>query len=661
MFSNLPFPSNTSRRQSTSSNASDNNFGRTHSRSESKISPPANSAVSVNTTSSSSQDTIVRRRPQLALIAVQSVASDSPNPLRAPPPSLLGPTHDNSAASGNARSINSANISSTDSLNVPVVAFAELRFLAFAGNQSNHGSPRSVWVIAQVLCCVNQGSGKEPFAPQKSADRSVNNPGFLKSVALVLSSLQYCRTSAIIGKLRAATLSPDESITAIVLVTLDEVFPSTKSSPRTMSRKPQASTSRRTPTSDLLNEELLNQLLGSQKHSSRAREESAHKQVVKAKVTYGHSLFPPSHEISHEETFTITRAPICKPQQASAQKTKSRNDKDHLQIPGLERLTTEETETAAESIVRVLSEGPRFEGNSRNAPMDSTNSSTNPGEALRLLNDFLAAAPCLSPDAKRRLEMLKFRYSMFMNHEEPPARQPYPSTKQYNPFERHKEERRVSFEPDFACRSPRDTDSHRNRRHAFEMNREEIDLEQALTDVTNRTMYRGHDLLSGGAHIIGYEDTADLLKDTAIPRPLFSPPRGRTFTHLSIPDTESMGGNSGSPKKTTCRGDCQGPETNIGSARFYEAEVEEMARQAFGGAITACHHRSEFLLQSVEKDEKTEEDGNEMARKIWERMRVNSEASGTSVKSTEAGFSDESADEAESGREYQAVGTPWLV
>jgi hypothetical protein len=649
MFSNLPFPSNTSQRRSTNSNASDNNFDRTHHRSEIKISSPADSTVSVSTDSSSSQNTIVCRRRQPALIAVQSVASDSPNPLRAPPPSLLGPTHDNSTVSEVTKSISSANIISTDSLNIPVVAFAELQFLAFAGNdQSNHGSPCSVWIIAQVLCSVNQGSGKEPFATKKPADKFVNNSGFLKSVALVLSSLQDCQISAILGKRTAATLSPDESITAIVLVTLDELlFPSTRPGPRKVSGR---------PTSDLLNEELLNQLLGRQKRSSRAKEESIQKQVVKAKVTYDHSLFPPSHEISHEETFTVTRAPICKPQQ----KTKLGKDQDHLQILGLERLTMEETERAAESITRVLSEGLRFESNSRNAPTDSTNHSTNSGEALRLLDDFFAATPCLSPDTKRRLEMLKFRYSMFINHEEPAATQSYPSPKRYNLFERRKEERCESFEPDFAGRSSYDIESDRNRRHAFEMNREEIDLEQAFIDVTNRTMHRGHDLLSGSPHIIGYDGTVDLIKDTAIPRPLFSPKRGPTFAHSSITDIESMGGSSRSPKKTSCRGDRQDPETNIGSARFYEAEVEEMARQAFGGAPT-CHHRSEFSRQSIEKDEKIEEDGNEKARKIWERMHVNSEGSGTGAKSTEVGFSDESADEAESWRECRLVGTPWLA
>jgi hypothetical protein len=162
----------------------------------------------------------------------------------------------------------------------------------------------------------------------------------------------------------AATLSPDESITAIVLVALDELFPSRRPGPRKVSERPQASSSQRRPTSDLLNEELLNQLLGRLKRSSRAEEESVQKQVVKAKVTYDRSLFPPSHEISYEETFTVMQAPICKPQQASAQKTKLRKDKDYLQIPGPERLTTEETETAAESIVRVLSEVLRFESNS---------------------------------------------------------------------------------------------------------------------------------------------------------------------------------------------------------------------------------------------------------------------------------------------------------
>lgn len=542
------------------------------------------------------------------------------------------------------------------------MAFAELQFLAFAGNdQSNHGSPCSVWIIAQVLCSVNQGSGKEPFATKKPADKSANNSGFLKSVALGLSSLQDCQISAILGKRTAATLSPDESITAIVLVTLDELlFPSARPGPRKVSGRPQARSSKGRPTNDLLNEELLNQLLGGLKRSSRAKEESVQKQAVKAKVTYDHSLFPPSHEISHEQIFTVTRAPICIPQQASAQKTKLRKDQDHLQIPGLERLTTEETEKAAESIIRVLSEGLRFESNSRNAPTDSTNHSTNSDEALRLLNDFLAAAPCLSPDAKRRLEMLKFRYSMFINHEEPAATQSYPSPKRYNPFERRKEERCEGFEPWFAGRSPCDIESDRNRRHAFEMNREEIDFEQAFTHVTNRTMYRGHDLLSDSAHIIGYDGTADLVKDTAIPRPLFSPKRGPAIAHSPITDIESMGGSSRSPKKTCCRGDRQDPETDIGSARFYEAEVEEMARQAFGGATT-CHRRSELLLQSIEKDEKIEEDGNEKARKIWERMRVNSEGSGTGAKGTEVGFSDESADEAESVRECRVVGTPWLA
>jgi hypothetical protein len=249
--------------------------------------------------------------------------------------------------------------------------------------------------------------------------------------------------------------------------------------------------------------------------------------------------------------------------------------------------------------------------------------------------------------------MLKFRYSRI--HE--PWRACGYTTLSTDEaiFKQRKEERRVSFEPAFAGHSPRDTGSNRNRRYAFEMDRKEIDLEQALTDVANWTMYRGHDLLSRGAHIIEYEGTADLVKDTTIPRSLFSPKRYPIFAYLSITDIKSMGGGSRSLKKTTYRGDRQGPETNIGSARFSQAEVEEMARQAFGGTTTARHHWSEFLLQSIEKDEKTEEDGDEIARKIWERMRVNSEASGTSAKSTDVRFSDESA---ESGRECQVVGTP---
>jgi hypothetical protein len=638
MFSNLPFPSNTSRRQSIDSNNSNAQFGHTYRRNELKTSSLASSILSLSTTSSSSQDNTVRRRRQLASSAVKSVASDSPNPLRAPPLSLLGPAQDNAALAKVTKSISSTTESSVESFDIPTVAFGELHYLTFAGSdESKNCNPCNVWIIVEILCSLNQGADKEPFAQKRSTNKSFNNPGFLKSVALTLSPLQDCQIAAVLGQLTAATLSPDQTITAIVLVTLEKsLLPSTRPTPQKENGKPEASSSRRRPTSDLLNEELLNQLLGKFKRTSQGKEEKMEEQILRVKVAYDHSLFPAWHQISHEVTPAVTRATIYNTQHGFSRKHKQKQDRGSPKRSVGKKLDTAETENAAERIIRVLREGLRFEGNNVDA---ASNHTTNAGQAVKLLNDFLAAATNLPPDTNRTLEMLKFRYSMLVNSDDQPeSAQPPRSPKRCHPFQQQKAEGCKSFESESLRRTPRNAEVESDRRNAFEIDREEMNFEQALTDVTNKIRCRGHDLLSGGTYLLGYDGTVDLGKDNAIPPPLFSPKRGRD------------------PGEKAYHGDRRHLQTNIGSASFYAAEVEAMARQAFGGATTTCHHRSEFLEHGM-----NEEEGNDKARKIWERMRISSHGSGTSAKSTEVRYSDESADEAERVRECKVVGAPWLA
>ena len=619
--------------------------------------------LSVSTGPSSSQADTVRRGRHLALDAIHGVMSDSPNPLRVPPPSLLGPAQDNSAVSDVTLSIGSTNESSVELLDIPMVAFAELQYLTFAGNdQSRNGNPCSVWVIVEILRSLSQGAVKEPFAQKLSTNKSFNHPGLLKSVVLTLSPLQNCHIVAILGQSTAATLSANETITAIVLVTLDKsLFPSTRPSPRKQNGRPEASSSRRRPTSDLLNDELLDQLLGKFKRTSQAKEQKVEEPILWAKVAYNHSLFPPWYPISHEETLTVTRATICNTQNGLSQKQRQQQQRGSPERPGAKTLNTEQTESAGESIMRVLRDGLCFDGHAVGA---ASHPIVNASQAVKLLNDFLKAATSLPPDMNRTLQMLKVRYSMLIkNDDEPFAAQPKSSPKQCNLFDRRKDERRKSSEPESPKRNPPNAGFDSARRNAFEIDRENI--EQGLTDVTNRTRYRSCDLISGGTRLLGYDGTTDLAKDNAIPPPLFSPKRGPTLVQSSATDFGSTYGSTRTPKKTGCHGGRQHLPTNIGSASFYAAEVEDMVRQAFGGATTTCHHRSESLKPSIQMVDghggTTEEDATDKARQIWGRMRISIEGSGTSTKSNGVRYSDESADEAEMARECKAIGAPWLA
>ena len=275
--------------------------------------------------------------------------------------------------------------------------------------------------------------------------------------------------------------------------------------------------------------------------------------------------------------------------------------------------------------------------------------------------------------------MLKFRYSIVMNNDLMPVASP----KRCVSFERRNEDRRKTFGPESPRFTPQGANSDGGRRNAFEMERQEIGSvldfsrplvsskssfpdfckrEKELSDVTNRTRYRGHNLLSGGIHLLGYDDTLDPGKDDVVPPPLFSPKRGSTLVHSSTSEYGSPQGTARKPKKTEHQAlHYHHLPTNIGSARFYAAEVQEMARQAFGGATTTCHHRSEFSHECMGNREGNEEAANDKAKMIWERMRICSEGSGTSANSTEVRYSDESADEAERARECRVVGAPWLA
>jgi hypothetical protein len=579
---------------------------------------------------------------------------------------LLGPTQDNSAVSEAEESISSTTGGSAESLDVPSVAYGQIHYLTLAGNgQSKNSYPCSVWAIVEILCSLNQGANQEPFAQKQYTSKSFNNPGFLKSVTLSLSTLQNCQITAILGQCTAATLSPEQTITVVVLVTLDKsLLPSTRPSPRKENRKPEASSSRRRPTSDVLNEELLHQLLGKFKRTSQAKEDKIEERILMAKVTYEHSLFPPGHQISHEETVNIKPATICNGQYGSLQKRKEKPEHGPSQCSATEKLNSEETENAAERVIRVLREGLRLDGNTTDAASHPT---VDASQAVKLLNDFLAAATSLAPNTNRTLEMLKFRYAMLIENDGPTTPHSTASPQRYNPFDRRKDERHKSSESNSPRRTPYNAVFDSDRRNAFEIDREKTNLDQGLTDIANGTRFRCCDLLSGDTNLLDYDGITGLGKDNAIPAPLFSPKRGTPLVLLSGNDLPTHG-SAGTPEKTGYHGCRQHLQTHIGSASFYAAEVEQMAREAFGGATTICHHRSEFLHQSIEKDEGAsgrrdaiEEDGNDKARMIWERMRISSEGSGTSAKSTEVRYSDESADEDEMSRESKAVGAPWLA
>ena len=318
----MAFPSNYSRHLSKDSSLSDASLGRKNRRRASKAKPRQSSPSSTNTAPSSSQDNTVRRRRRPALAAVERVISDSPNPLRAPPSSLLGPRQDNSAVSESTESIGSTVETSVGSLDIPIVSFAELHYLTFEGKDSlKKDSPYSVWVVMEIRCSLHQRTDDEPLMQKQSSSTPVNDPGFLKSVALALSPSRGYQITAVLGKLTASTLSPDENTTAILLVTSDkQMFSSARPSPRKGRGRHLQISQRNRPTSDLLNEDLLNQLLGKLKRNPRAKEEKIEDRMLTARIAYYHSLFPPRHQIIHEETVTATQATICNIQHNSPQK-----------------------------------------------------------------------------------------------------------------------------------------------------------------------------------------------------------------------------------------------------------------------------------------------------------------------------------------------------
>lgn len=391
------------------------------------------------------------------------------------------------------------------------------------------------------------------------------------------------------------------------------------------------------------------------------------RQILRTEVAYNYSLFPACHKISHHETVTVKRATICKSQHHSSHKREQKQDPTPSQRPATKKLSTEETEKAAELIIRVLREGLCFDPNTSDAVSHPTINAT---QAVKLVNDFLAATTNLAPSTNRTLEMLKFRYSMLISHDDGPAlANTTPSPKRYNPFDRQEHEMRKSFESESPRRASLHLEFGSDRRDAFEIDREEMNLEQGLIDITNRTRYPAPDLLSGGTQLLECTGITEFGRDDGIPAPLFSPKR-RYIPTPSSGANFPMSCSARTPEKTAYHGDLRRLQTNIGSASFYAAELEQIARQVFGGArTTTCHHRSEFLHRSIESDEvacgrrdRIEEEGNDEAKIIWERMRIGSEGSGTSAKSTEVRYSDESADEeAERARECKVIGAPWLA
>ncbi len=94
-------------------------------------------------------------------------------------------------------------------------------------------------------------------------DKLANDPGFLKNIDIALDPLQNCEVLAVLGNQTSAMLAPGETITIIVLVALDRrLFSTAISRNRKENDRTAASLSWKRPTSDVLGEELMNQLLG---------------------------------------------------------------------------------------------------------------------------------------------------------------------------------------------------------------------------------------------------------------------------------------------------------------------------------------------------------------------------------------------------------------
>ena len=206
----------------------------------------ASSTLSRSTGAPSSQGNTVRRRRQLALTSFRAIISDNSNPLRVPPPSLLGPTQDNSAGSEAMGSNSSPLDSREELLDTPTVAYGQLMYLTLVGDNSPKSC--SFWVIMDVLCSLNPSINQEPLGRKPHTNKFFNNPGLLKGVGLALYPLQNCQITAVLGQCAAATLAAGQTLTVIILVTLHRsLLPPTRPSPLKENGKPSPSASRDDP------------------------------------------------------------------------------------------------------------------------------------------------------------------------------------------------------------------------------------------------------------------------------------------------------------------------------------------------------------------------------------------------------------------------------
>ncbi len=361
----------------------------------------------------------------------------------------------------------------------------------------------------------------------------------------------------------------------------------------------------------------------------------------------------------------MAHSTVHRSQQALPAKEKLENGKGGVQYIGSGSLNAETTKTAADSITRVLDRALQC---SEPSEIVSKSQGVDASAAVELVNDFLLASKYLRPETSRTLEMLKFRYSMLMGSNRHFGT---PSPIKHSRFSRQKHtDGRSGIEVEPYDRTPRQVEVESRRRNAFELQRDELNLNKGLFDVTNRATRGSHDRLSGGVSTPKLDDTTDAQKSGIMPPPLFSPRKGPTLVHLAPTDYQSMPIRGRTPNRNQYNENYRRPfdSEDVGSSSFYQSEVEDMARQAFGGATISSHGRGEFVHQYTGKDgdldsaaNDSDEEGNKKARNIWERMRVSSEGSGATGESNEARYGDESEDEAERARECKVVGAPWLA
>ena len=630
---------------------------------------------STSTSSFSTANHTVRRRWQLGQQLIHSSLPDSPNPLRAPPVSLLGPSNDNSISSDHAGSRTSLSDSTEWAQHVPVLALPQLEFriLTSKPTSADADNVARFWIIVDITCGLHQSNRGKSFQGEQSlGDYFVNNPGFLERIVLAPTPLPKFRILATLGNTIRSTLNPFEKMTVIFQVALEPGLSlnAGSSSVKTRSR-PLAFSMQGRPTSHVLIDQLIHKLKPAPHH--RPGPENATEEVLKVNVGYKHSCLPFGHRTTFEETFSAARGAILAQKFHSPTKHVQKPQRPHDQQNENTAMTLEHGQRLLESILRVVDpvSDINFEipGVVHNLYVSTT-------AAIKIIDDFLSATKSLhdlDEEGMNRLKRIQVQYEMLSTPDDLATPVKSKATLQRrNPFDRPKREGQTDSRLETRGLYPGGTVSEPARRNAVEIQREELDVDQGLSDITNRNRHREDMLLRSTDRPMWLDGVIDRENRTAMPPPLFSPRKRPSALKMAEWKYERQ---ASSMQDLT---NLPTGEVNIGSAKFYEVEVEQVARRVFGGSnagLSSGHVQIE--MKNEERagvghgDGNHDGDGVDKAKQIWAKMRISSEGSVASGDSTlvnnggetsEDGDGDGSDDEDNSRvRELSLIGSPWLA